>query len=620
MSLKLYSLKKEYKKHLTSMLDEWTKYSNKKIANNEFVDLSPNVIFSVPYQNFDTYLEFLKPKSNKENKVPNSTYFLYDDEYDIFLGAINVRHYQNDLLKKYFGHIGYGIRPSMRKRGYGEKILALAIPLCKQLGISRIYLSCFEYNIASEKIMLKNGAIFDCSINYEGTILKRYYIDLVNIKVTLYNNSEEFILDYNTLFKSNIESIDSFILDNIYNYARSVDNMSKSSYIIKINLNDDNIIAIKPKGKELLLLGSRNPAKYLVNYLLENNYYFSNILGSNEVCYEFKKNLTKIGIRETEAYTYYIYSHKPTNEDFMLDIVPKISDVTSLLDIIREYDNENKLYLNINKDDIIKNLNCYRILKKDNEIMVYLKFEEEKNYLLIDEIYSNKKYRYERVAINNFIKQFLYEASKYNKIVYSFVYYLYAYLQFNYVCEYYYCKSLENHIFGNKIVLRKAKDSDLVSIYNNVWSDASLASNMFWRPTTNIIEAKSRLKRTKHHHKNVELSYFIALKDTDEVIGFANFVKNDDNTYSEHGICIGGKYQNQGIGTEVLSIALDFIFNTLEGDAFYYSVCSNNLQSKALLKKYPFKFLKEEAITRSYDNKDFKIEYYILTKDNYTNR
>ena len=61
-----------------------------------------------------------------ETWVPDSTYWLVTDENKI-VGAVNIRHSLTEHLFNAGGHIGYGIRPSERRKGYATKLLALSL-------------------------------------------------------------------------------------------------------------------------------------------------------------------------------------------------------------------------------------------------------------------------------------------------------------------------------------------------------------------------------------------------------------------------------------------------------------------------------------------------------------
>ena len=176
MSIKLVKLKKEYEKQLKDMLDEWTLYNN-----THETDRSPYAIFKNDYHDFDYYLsEMIKQETNsEEGHVPASTYFALDEKRNIFVGAINIRHYLNDRLLKDGGHIGDGVRPSERKKGYATEMIKKALPICKELGIDRVLMVCYKDNIGSKKSIINNGGILENEILEEdGKIDQRYWINL----------------------------------------------------------------------------------------------------------------------------------------------------------------------------------------------------------------------------------------------------------------------------------------------------------------------------------------------------------------------------------------------------------------------------------------------------------
>ena len=85
--------------------------------------------------------------------VPDTYFFLWDD--DKIVGLFKIRHYLNDFLRKGAGHIGYGILPKYRGKGYAKKGLVLAIEKCKEIiKENEIYLSVHKDNPASLRIQL----------------------------------------------------------------------------------------------------------------------------------------------------------------------------------------------------------------------------------------------------------------------------------------------------------------------------------------------------------------------------------------------------------------------------------------------------------------------------------
>ena len=92
--------------------------------------------------------------------------------------ALNIRHYLNAGLLRTGGHIGDGIRPSERRKGYATEMIALALEECKKLGIRRVLMCCDKDNIGSAKSILKNGGVLENEVEKDGHWEQRYWIQL----------------------------------------------------------------------------------------------------------------------------------------------------------------------------------------------------------------------------------------------------------------------------------------------------------------------------------------------------------------------------------------------------------------------------------------------------------
>lgn len=172
--MKLIKLTREHYFQLSEMIDEWKKDIKENNGNN-----SPWAIFKNDYHDFDYYLDNLEHKEAKDGKVPDSVFFLYDETRDKMIGAVNIRHYLNDFLLKEGGHIGDGIRPSERRKGYATLMIKLALEECKKLGIDRVLMVCEKDNIGSAKSIMNNGGVLENEfVNSEGKIEQRYWINL----------------------------------------------------------------------------------------------------------------------------------------------------------------------------------------------------------------------------------------------------------------------------------------------------------------------------------------------------------------------------------------------------------------------------------------------------------
>ena len=174
MALKLIKLTKEYERRLGEMIDEW-----KADQEQNHTNTSPWAIFKNDYHDFDYYLAHLEIKTATENRVPDSVFFLLDEERDRLLGAVNIRHYLSDALLKGGGHVGDGIRPSERGKGYGTELVRLALIECKKLGIDRVLMVCDKDNVASARTIQKNGGVLENEfVDSDGAVEQRYWIEL----------------------------------------------------------------------------------------------------------------------------------------------------------------------------------------------------------------------------------------------------------------------------------------------------------------------------------------------------------------------------------------------------------------------------------------------------------
>lgn len=125
------------------------------------------------------YLDDADGKNLPKDRVAASMFWLIDDEEVI--GRVHIRHYLNDKLRTYGGHIGYYIIPSKRGLGYGKKILELGLQEAKKLNITRVLVTCYDDNIASVKIIEACGGKLENKIEQERSnqLIRRYWIEVL---------------------------------------------------------------------------------------------------------------------------------------------------------------------------------------------------------------------------------------------------------------------------------------------------------------------------------------------------------------------------------------------------------------------------------------------------------
>lgn len=169
MKLKLVKLSAEYRGQLNEMMEEWTQTGE---------NIVPYAIRRLDYRNFENYLENLEVKDTSGGLVPDSTFFCLDEERNIFVGAVNIRHDLNEYLLRSGGHIGDGVRPSERRKGVATAMIALALEECRRLGMNRVLMVCDKDNVGSARSIQKNGGVLENEILDDGVWEQRYWIDL----------------------------------------------------------------------------------------------------------------------------------------------------------------------------------------------------------------------------------------------------------------------------------------------------------------------------------------------------------------------------------------------------------------------------------------------------------
>ena len=155
-------------------------YRQEFLQNGEKINGSSGF---VKYENYNEWLKMIKSQKVLETSAettPTTTYFTVRKEDNQIIGNVQIRHHLTEKLQKYGGHIGYAVRPTERKKGYGTAQLKLAIEKAKLCGLTQIMLSCSKDNNTSAKVMLNNGAIYigDGLDKRKNRVTENYVIDI----------------------------------------------------------------------------------------------------------------------------------------------------------------------------------------------------------------------------------------------------------------------------------------------------------------------------------------------------------------------------------------------------------------------------------------------------------
>lgn len=142
--------------------------------------------------------------AKKIGRCQSKTFLLVRSDDNKIVGTINVRWNLSEEMKQFGGNIGYGIRPTERRKGYNKINLYLGLIEAKKLGLDKVMLDCAVDNLGSSKTMEALGGILErTEIDpYDGILTSVYWIDV-----------DDSIEKYKDIYQDKIANND--IIDNV---------------------------------------------------------------------------------------------------------------------------------------------------------------------------------------------------------------------------------------------------------------------------------------------------------------------------------------------------------------------------------------------------------------------
>lgn len=134
------------------------------------------------YEDYDSWLEGMinrhEGRNLPEGYVREDFYLCYDEGR--MVGVFSIKFELTQYLLDFGGHIGYAVAPSCRNRGLATKILKKGIGIAENSGFDRLLCICDEDNAASEKVIVRNGGIFENRLYdpEEDVNVNRYWIQI----------------------------------------------------------------------------------------------------------------------------------------------------------------------------------------------------------------------------------------------------------------------------------------------------------------------------------------------------------------------------------------------------------------------------------------------------------
>lgn len=168
----------ERKDEIIGYLDEFVKYNSNINGTGSLDKIYDGYTFEEALERCLNMKNELYAKSI--NRVPGKTFLLIRKDDNKIVGTINIRWNLSEKMLKFGGHIGYGIRPTERRKGYNKIQLYLVLLEAQKLNLDKVMLDCSVDNLGSDKTIKALGGILErCELDEaDNTMTNVYWINV----------------------------------------------------------------------------------------------------------------------------------------------------------------------------------------------------------------------------------------------------------------------------------------------------------------------------------------------------------------------------------------------------------------------------------------------------------
>ena len=160
-------------------------YMNEHVKYNSAINGTGSFDYVLEGETYEECMDrYYKIQDNEYAKsidrCPGKTYFLIRKNDNKLIGMINIRHHLSPKMLVHGGHIGYGIRPTERRKGYNKINLYLGLlKALEEFNLDKVMLDCDVKNLGSDKTIQALGGVLERTDidDYDGALTNVYWIN-----------------------------------------------------------------------------------------------------------------------------------------------------------------------------------------------------------------------------------------------------------------------------------------------------------------------------------------------------------------------------------------------------------------------------------------------------------
>jgi predicted acetyltransferase len=147
--------------------------------------LSDHFHFLLEWETLKSWSAFLQSNDEQRHGLNPSTYRVRGTQLGAFVdgelvGRASLRFELNEFFAERGGHVGYGVAPAHRRKGYATEILSQSLVILRDEGVERVLVTCGSDNVGSARVIEHNGGVLESiapPVEGDALEIRRYWIE-----------------------------------------------------------------------------------------------------------------------------------------------------------------------------------------------------------------------------------------------------------------------------------------------------------------------------------------------------------------------------------------------------------------------------------------------------------